>query len=160
MNTDRSAPIKEMRLRGLGVGLRRSGHGMPCPYGCCGDVEILASWGAASSAPTVAARRSGRGVPCPYGNCGDVEILASCGAIHKQRPCLAVRADRYLLGFILLGGDVGWSRARASATNLAKRWARVKMRSDWRRRMASLGISSPPMPRAEAPARMKFAAVC
>src|SRR5271155_3653937 len=30
----------------------------------------------------------------------------------------------------------------------------------WRRRMASLGISSLPMPRAVAPARMKFAAVC
>src|SRR5271168_4269637 len=30
-----------------------------------------------------------------------------CGAIHKQRPYLAVRADRDLLGFILLGGTWG-----------------------------------------------------
>src|SRR5271170_394563 len=62
-------------------------------------------------------------------------------------------------GYVAWGGD-WWSRARALVTNLAKRWARVKMRSAWRRRMASLGISSLPMPRAVAPARMKFAAVC
>src|SRR5271170_2319337 len=30
-----------------------------------------------------------------------------CGAIHKQRPYFAVRADTYLLGFILLVGTWG-----------------------------------------------------
>lgn len=78
----------------------------------------------------------------------------------KQRPYHGYAREFSFAVIYFAGGALGWSRARALATNLAKRWARVKMRSDWRRRMASLGIKSPPMPRAAAPARMKFAAVC
>ena len=78
----------------------------------------------------------------------------------KQRPYHGCALEFWFAVIYFAGDEAGCSMARALVTYLAKRWARVKMRSDWRRRMASLGISSPPMPSAVAPARMKFAAVC
>lgn len=50
--------------------------------------------------------------------------------------------------------------SRASFTSLEKRRASSRIRSDWRRSIASVGINSVPTPIAVAPANMKPAAVC